>query len=348
MQAVTVLPMQAGSARLDQVAEPPRQEGDLLVQTLAVGVCGTDLEISRGEYGWAPPGRNRLVLGHESLGRVLEAPAGSDLRPGDLVVGIVRQPDPEPCVSCAAGEWDMCRNGRYTEHGIKELDGFMRERYRIDPDHVVKVDPALERTGVLLEPTSVVAKAWDHIERIAARAVWDPEVVLVTGAGPIGLLAALLAVQRGLEVHVLDRVTTGPKPALVADLGATYHTGTVAEAVPYADVIVECTGAGELVLDAIVKAGPDGIVCLTGVSSAGRTLTIDAGALNRELVLENGVVFGTVNANRRHYQAGATALAKADQQWLERLITRRVPLSRWSDALQRRPDDVKAVLDLSV
>ncbi|HEV3013599.1 MAG TPA: glucose 1-dehydrogenase [Actinomycetota bacterium] len=347
MQAITVIPMQAGSARLDDVAEPPREEGDLLVQTLAVGVCGTDLEISRGEYGWAPPGRDRLVLGHESLGRVLEAPGSSSLQPGDLVVGIVRRPDPEPCVSCAAGEWDMCRNGRYTEHGIKQLDGFMRERYRIDPTRAVKVDPALERTGVLLEPTSVVAKAWDHIERIAARAVWRPQVALIVGAGPIGLLAALLAVQRGLEVHVLDRVTTGPKPALVADLGATYHTGTVAEAVPNADVIVECTGAGEVVIDAIAKAAPDGIVCLTGVSSAGRTLTIDAGALNRELVLENGVVFGTVNANRRHYQAAATALAKADQPWLERLITRRVPLSRWSDALQRRPDDVKAVVDLS-
>jgi glucose 1-dehydrogenase len=303
VQAVTVIPMQAGSARLDAVAEPPREEGDLLVQTLAVGVCGTDLEISRGEYGWAPPGRDR--------------------------------------------EWDMCRNGRYTEHGIKQLDGFLRERYRIDPDRVVKVDPAVEGTGVLLEPTSVVAKAWDHIERIAARAVWRPQVALIVGAGPIGLLAALLAVQRGLEVHVLDRVTTGPKPALVADLGATYHTGTLSEAVPHADVVVECTGVGELVIDAIAKAGPDGIVCLTGVSSAGRTLTIDAGALNRELVLENGVVFGTVNANRRHYQAAATAMAKADQQWLERLITRRVPLSRWSDALLRRPDDVKSVVDLS-
>jgi glucose 1-dehydrogenase len=347
MQAITVVPMQADSARLDDVAEPPREEGDLLVQTLAVGVCGTDLEISRGEYGWAPPGRNRLVLGHESLGRVLEVPGSSGLQPGDLVVGIVRLPDPEPCVSCAAGEWDMCRNGRYTEHGIKQLDGFMRERYRIDPDRAVKVDPALGQTGVLLEPTSVVAKAWDHIERIAARAVWSPEVVLVIGAGPIGLLAALLAVQRGLEVHVLDRVTTGPKPALVADLGATYQTGTVTEAVPHVDVIVECTGAGELVVDAIAKAGPDGIVCLTGVSSAGRRLTIDAGALNRELVLENGVVFGTVNANRRHYQAAAAALAKADQPWLERLITRRVPLSRWSDALQRRPEDVKAVVGLS-
>jgi glucose 1-dehydrogenase len=347
MQAVTVQPGQAGSARLDDLAEPSGQDGDLLVQTLAVGVCGTDLEISQGEYGWAPPGHDRLVLGHESLGRVLEAPSGSDLAPGDLVVGIVRRPDPEPCVSCAAGEWDMCRNGRYTEHGIKELDGFMRERYRVDPSAVVKLDPVLERTGVLLEPTSVVAKAWDHIERIAARGVWNPRVVLVTGAGPIGLLAALLGVQRGLEVHVLDRVTSGPKPALVADLGATYHTGEIAEAVPAADVIVECTGVGELVLDGIDKAGPDGIVCLTGVSSPGRRITIDAGALNRELVLENEVVFGTVNANRRHYQAAAAALAEADQQWLERLITRRVPLDRWSDALQRQPDDVKAVLDLS-
>jgi glucose 1-dehydrogenase len=347
MLAITVIPMQAGSARLDDVAESPREEGDLLVQTLAVGVCGTDLEISRGGYGWAPPGRDRLVLGHESLVACWRHPGRAASSLAIWWWGIVRHPDPEPCVSCAAGEWDMCRNGRYTEHGIKQLDGFMRERYRIDPTRVVKVDPALERTGVLLEPTSVVAKAWDHIERIAARAVWRPQVALIVGAGPIGLLAALLAVQRGLEVHVLDRVTTGFKPDLVADLGATYHTGTLSEAVPNADVVVECTGAGELVIDAIAKAGPDGIVCLTDVSTAGRTLTIDAGALNRELVLENGVVFGTVNANRRHYQAAATALAKADQPWLERLITRRVPLSRWSEALQRRPDDVKAVVDLA-
>jgi hypothetical protein len=99
-------------------------------------------------------------------------------------------------------------------------------------------------------------------------------------------------------------------------------------------------------LDAVDKTGPDGIVCLAGVSSAGRTLTIDPGALNRELVLDNELVFGTVNANRRHYQAAAAGLAKADQSWLERLISRRVPLDRWPDALQRRPDDVKAVIDL--
>jgi glucose 1-dehydrogenase len=332
---------------MDHVAEPAPEEGPVLVETLAVGVCGTDLEIANGEYGWAPSGRQRLVLGHESLGRIVAAVDGGELQPGDLVVGIVREPDPAPCENCAAGEWDMCRNGDYTEHGIKELDGFMRERYRLDPRYVVRLDPSLAGTGVLLEPTSVVAKAWEQIERIAGRAVWRPRVVLVTGAGPIGLLAALLGVQRGLEVHVLDRVSAGPKPELVADLGATYHTGTVADAGPHADIVVECTGVGQLVFDAMDKAAPDGIVCLTAVSAVGRTLTIDAAALNRELVLRNDVVFGTVNANRRHYEAAGAALAQADQVWLERLISRRVRLDDWADAMQRRPDDVKTVIDFT-
>src|SRR5215212_1122355 len=192
VQAVTVLPGQAGSARLDDLAEPPPEEGPVLVETLAVGVCGTDLEIANGEYGWAPPGHRRLVLGHESLGRVVQAPEGGGLEPGDLAVGIVRQPDPVPCESCAAGEWDMCRNGRYTEHGIKGLDGFARERYRADADALVRVDASLGLRGVLLEPASVVAKGWEHVDRIGARARWAPRRVLVCGAGPVGLLAALI------------------------------------------------------------------------------------------------------------------------------------------------------------
>src|SRR5207248_2668388 len=141
-----------------------------------------------------------------------------------------RRPDPVPCLNCGLGEWDMCRNGRYTERGIKERDGYCSERYRIEARYAVRVAPGLERVGVLLEPASVLAKAWEQIERIGARAAWKPARVLVTGAGPIGLLAALMGVQRGLEVHVLDRVTEGPKPGLVRDLGAAYHSGSVAQA----------------------------------------------------------------------------------------------------------------------
>ena len=344
MQAITVIPGTPGSARLDEVDEPPAEAGAVLVEAVAIGVCGTDAEIIRGEYGWAPPGRDRLVLGHESLGRVLEAPDDALLAPGDLVVGIVRRPDPVPCVCCAAGEWDQCRNGRYTERGIKELDGYGSERWRVEPEFAVRVAPELGRLGVLMEPASIVAKAWDQIERIGERACGRTETVLVTGAGPIGLLAALLARQRGLEVHVLDRVPDGPKPELAAALGATYHHGDVRE-VGEVDVVVEATGAGlgHDVEDELPGAG--GIVCLTGVSAAGRSIKADAGALNREIVLENDVVFGSVNANRRHYQLAADALARADPRWLERLVTRWVPLDEWRSAFEHRDEDVKVAIE---
>ena len=191
----------------------------MLVDGVALGICGTDAEIVRGDYGEAPAGAERLVLGHESLGRVAEAPDGSGFAPGDLVVGIVRRPDPVPCPSCAAGEWDFCRNGRYTERGIKGLHGYGSERWRIEPEFAVKLDPGLGALGVLMEPTTVVAKAWEQIDRVLARATIGPERVLVTGAGPIGLLAALLARRRGYELTVLDLAKDGPKPALVRDLG---------------------------------------------------------------------------------------------------------------------------------
>jgi glucose 1-dehydrogenase len=345
MRAITLIPGQAGSARLDDVAEPAPDQGAVLVDGLALGICGTDGEIVEGAYGWAPAGEERLVLGHESLGRVRECPDDAGLAPGDLVVGIVRRPDPEPCGCCARGEWDFCRNGRYTERGIKERHGYGSERWRVEPEFAVRLDPQLEDVGVLMEPTSVVAKAWEQIERIGGRACYDPHRVLVTGAGPIGLLAALLAVQRGFDVTVLDRVTDGPKPDLVRRLGASYHSGAVDD-VGEMDIVVEATGAGSVVVDVMSGTASNGIVCLTGVSPAGRTLELDVGGLNRELVLENDVVFGSVNANRRHYEAAADALARADRDWLRAVVTRRVPLDRWAEALERRPDDVKVVVDL--
>ena len=278
MRAITLLPGTPGSAELEEVPEPAAGEGPILVDGVALGICGTDAEIVRGDYGEAPPGAERLILGHESLGRVAEAPEGSGFATGDLVVGIVRRPDPLPCPSCAAGEWDFCRNGGYTERGIKALHGYGSERWRIEPDFAVKLDPALGALGVLMEPTTVVAKAWEQIDRINARATIAPRRVLVTGAGPIGLLAALLADQRGYEVHVLDRATDGPKPALVRALGATYHTGSVHDVDPVPDVIVEATGAAAVVLDAMGHTGANGVVCLTGISSGGHKIALDAGS----------------------------------------------------------------------
>src|SRR5574338_1150555 len=150
MRALTVIPRQANSIALSELEKPVPKPGQILARTRAIGVCGTDHEIVRGEYGEAPPGATRFVIGHESLAEVVSAPSGSGFSAGDLMVGIVRRPDPVPCANCAAGEWDMCRNGLYTEHGIKGADGYAAEFFRLEPDFTVKLDPSLARVGVLL------------------------------------------------------------------------------------------------------------------------------------------------------------------------------------------------------
>jgi len=345
MRALTVQPGVPDSLQLEEFRVPGPDRGAVLLRAVRLGVCGTDREIIAAKYGTAPPGHQRLIIGHESLAVVEAAPEGSGLSRGDLAVGVVRHPDPVPCPNCAAGEWDMCRNGQYTEHGINSLDGFGSEWFRLDPEFVIRVDPSLGELGVLVEPASVVAKAWEHTERIGRRAIWQPARVLVTGAGPVGLLAALLGVQRNLTVHVLDRVDDPVKSALVRDLGASFHLGGLDDVPGSFDVVMECTGAKSLPLDVTAHTAPDGIVCLVGVSAAGIDSTVDVGALNRALVLGDRVIFGSVNANRRHYEAAMRALTAADPGWLRRLITRRVPLDQWRDAFTPRLDDVKTVIE---
>jgi threonine dehydrogenase-like Zn-dependent dehydrogenase len=159
-------------------------------------------------------------------------------------------------------------------------------------------------------------------------------------------MGALMAAQRDFETHVLDVVTEGPKPELVAALGAEYHHVRLADAGVIPDIVIEATGIPVVIEEAIECTAANGVVCLTGVSHGGQCVEIDLGAINRSLVLENHVVFGSVNANRRHYEAAARALADADRAWLERVITRRVPLESFAEALKHRDDDVKVVIEL--
>ncbi len=342
---MTVTPGTSDSARLSEVAEPSPDDGSVLVEGLLTGICGTDLELVSGHFGTGRPGTDQLVIGHESLGRVLEAPAGSGFAPGDLVAGVVRRPDPVPCPACARGEWDFCRNGRYTERGIKEMDGYGAERWRVDPYFAVPVPAGLGNSGVLVEPASVLTKAWEQIDVVGQRSWYGPEHVLVTGAGPIGLLAAMVARQRGYDVHVLDRMSDGPKPELVRALGATYLTDLSQLAV-VPDVVVEATGVGQVVFDCAKLLGPAGMMCLIGISLESAPIDVQLDALIRQLVVRNVALIGVVNAGKRHYADAVDMLQAADADWLSRLITRTVPLSDWPSALDREPDDIKVVVDM--
>jgi glucose 1-dehydrogenase len=344
---MTVAPGQPGSAATEDLPEPDRRDGELLVRGRLIGVCGTDREIADGSYGEAPADADRLIIGHEGLGEVLAAPAQSGFSPGDLVAGIVRRPDPVPCPACAAGHWDMCRNDRFFERGIVRSHGYGSQLWSVEPEYAVRIPSELGELGVLLEPTSVLAKAWDQVDRIAERGFARRDTALVTGAGPIGLLAALLGAQRGYEMHVVDLPIEGAKRDLVESLGGIYHSGDAAAVDAEMDVVIECTGIGAVGRAAATRLVNGGIISLTGIMDADTTQAVNSTEMNRRMVLRNAVLFGTVNAGRRHWEQAADALAAADPAWLSQMITRSVPLSNWTDALERQADDIKVVVDLT-
>ena len=343
--AMSVVPGRRDTAVAAAVPEPPADEGSVLVRTLLVGVCGTDLHVVGGRRRspaprtGAPGAERPLVLGHEAVGRVLAAPPTSGFAPGQLVTGIVRRPCPE-CPACARGDWDFCTSGRYTERGIRSADGFGRDRWRSDPAYLVPVPEELGELGVLVEPMSVVCKALEAALYIARRVPSTPARMLVTGVGPIGMLAAAAGRDAGFEVTVLDRMRTGVKPDLVAALGARYtdDLGSLADG-PRFDLALECSGAASVIAPAAALLGQAGVMVLIA-GAAG-----EAGSVANLLVRANAAMVGTVNAGRRHYSQAVETLVRLDRDWLARLLTRRVPLERWQEALDRDDNEVKVVVD---
>ncbi len=354
MKALIVTPLKAGSGRVAEVPDPQMQSDEVRVRVRDVGVCGTDLEILNGEYGTAPAGEDHLIIGHESLGQVEDV--GSEvegLSPGDWVVAMVRRPDPVPCQNCAASEWDMCMNGLFLERGIKGQHGFMAEFYTEQPRFVVKVPERITPFAVLLEPMSVAEKGVDHIRSIQGRLFWDPQRAVVLGAGSIGLLAGMLLRLDGIEVYFYDRSEAGVKSELAEAMGATYVWAGEHELVALpneigrVDIVFEATGYSPLAFEAMDLVGNNGIVCLSGVSGGERQHNIQADKLNMEMVLSNKAVFGTVNANPRHFARGARHLATIDALMpglLTRMITSRIPLNDILKALKSGADDIKSVV----
>lgn len=314
MRSLLLMPVRPGSLRLQDPPDPPEKEGRVLGQPLHVGLCGTDAEIISRQYGEAPPRADFLVPGHENLGQVLEAPAVSLVAAGEgeLAGGTVRRPDPVPRPACAVGEWTV---------------------------------PAAAGTSSTAFRLCTAWRARAGARRRMPSSSNQPSAV-ITSAGPVGLLAALFAARRALEADVFDRGLTGPGPDLVRALGVTDHAQPVPESGVEGGVVVECTGVPSAVFEVMEHSDTASVVCLTGVSSIGVSSRVDMGDLNRSTVLDDDVVFGCLNANRRHDEAASSALAEADRDWLSRLNSRRLPLDQYASALTRQYDYVEVVLDV--
>lgn len=348
MRAITVLPGRDGSLGVEDVPEPPVEAGEVLVQALALGVCGTDREIAAGEFGVAPPGEDALVLGHELLGEV--AADGHGFAKGDLVSATVRR-SCERCTPCLAGAPDACATGEYSERGITALHGFAAELVVEDPAHVVAVPPALERLGVLAEPASICARGIRHAHAIGARQPWEPQRALVIGAGAIGMLAAYMLRLADYEVWVAARSPAGTeKGELVAAAGAHYLSTaeTALEEAGRFDIVIEAAGNAELMLQAAAQLQRNGVACLLGLDAHPHRLSVDATLFGVDFVIENRVLLGSVNAHKQDWETGVRQLEAMRRRWpeaMERMVGLRVPPDRFQEAFDFR--GVKATLEFS-
>src|SRR6266568_7300563 len=336
MKAIAVHPGEPNSIHLREIPEPQVTEipdgRGVRVQVLRVGVDGTDKEINAAEYGAAPPGDDYLIIGHENFGRVLEVgPNVPDtIRPGGYVVASVRRPGSS--IYGQIGLQDFTTEDVYYERGINLLHGYLTEEYVEDSQFVFPLPDTLAEVGVLLEPTTVAEKGINHAYEIQRRLkIWEPRRACILGSGTIGLLMALTARLRGLELTVFSLPKKPNRNAeLIEQLGGVYVSSqdqTLAEAAarrgPF-DLIFDATGFSPIVWEAAEVLGKNGVLVLASITGGDRKAEINLDKINQGFVLGNKVMVGTVNASPGDFRSGVDDLIKAEAiypGWLRQLLT---------------------------
>jgi threonine dehydrogenase-like Zn-dependent dehydrogenase len=350
MKAVAVFPRTKEVKVIEHQSPQLTHPDEVKLRILDVGICGTDREICAFEYGTPPPGSDYLIIGHESLGEVIEVGAAvSKVKVGDLVVTIVRRPCPHPeCRPCRAGYPDFCVTGDYAERGIKGEHGFMTE-YVVDHERYMHVvPPELRNVAVLTEPLTIAEKARDQIRQIVRRLLWLipyipedkqqatqrlPLTAVVLGAGPVGLLGAMTLMAAGCDIYVYA-LPPAPNPSsdIVEAIGGKYYSqGKIPEETKKAlfghiHLIYEATGVSRLAFEVWKLLGPNSMFIFTGVPSLKGAIEVDADLLMRNIVLKNQVVFGTVNASAENFDEAIKDIGVFHQRWpqaLSALITSR-------------------------
>jgi len=365
LKAIAIVPGTAGSRLVERPEPSVAKPDEVKVRIIRVGICGTDREEVSGGRAQAPDGQTELVIGHEMLGQVVSAGSSvTRVKPGDYAVFTVRRGCGE-CACCLMNRADMCQTGKYRERGIRGLDGYQTE-YVVDQEqYIVRVPPELEPVGVLMEPLSVVEKAIDEALRVQTVRCPDAAVTpdwlhgrrcLVAGLGPVGLLAAMVLYLRGGEVYGLDVVDSNTaRPKWLGGIGGRYIDGRqipadqVEKKIGGMDFILDATGIAQLEFNLLDALALNGMYVLTGIPGGDRPLQIPGGELIRQLVLENQVMLGSVNAARGHFQMAADDLAQAHVRWgaqIAGLITNRYSWDEFAGLMdEHQPNAIKEVIE---
>ncbi len=369
MKAVAVFPAARQIKVIDHPEPPAPGPTEVKLRILDVGVCGTDKEIARFDYGTPPDGSDYLILGHESLGEVIETGAQArDLNKGDLVITMVRRPCDHPeCVACRSGRQDFCYTGDFTERGIKQRHGFMTEFVVDDQKYMNVVPRGLRDVAVLVEPLTIAEKALEQLAQVQQRLPWGlpgstgkpgpgsyRHRALVLGAGPVGLLGAMALIVRGFDVVVYSKGTApNAKADIVTAIGGRYLAAEdvaadkIEAAIGNIDLVYEAVGASSLAFDVLKELGPNAVFIFTGVPGRKGPISVDTDSLMRDFVLKNQVVFGTVNAGRQAFLDAIDDLGEFARRWPKQvvaLITGRFPIDQAPPLVTGQVDGIKNVV----
>ncbi len=359
MKAIAVHPGKPDSIHLEDVPKPSVDEvpdgRGVLVRVLRVGVDGTDKEINAAEYGAAPEGDDFLIIGHENFGVVEEVgPNVPDtIRPGGYVVASVRRPGSS--IYGKIGLQDFTTDDVYFERGINLRHGYLTEYYVEDSSFVFPLPETLRQVGVLLEPTTVAEKGINHAYEIQRRLkVWEPRKALILGSGTIGLLMAMAARLRGLELTVASL----PRPPyrnseLVEELGGAYVStqdkslAELSEERGPFDLIMDATGFSPVIWQAAEVLGKNGVLVLSSITGGDRQAEINSDKINQSFVLGNKVMVGTVNASPADFRSGVDDLIKAQALfpgWLDQLLTTPIAgLENYEEMIRALTEDADAI-----
>jgi threonine dehydrogenase-like Zn-dependent dehydrogenase len=357
MRAVAVFPAKREVHVIDHPEPKLTTDTEAKMRVLEVGVCGTDREIVAFEYGTPPEGFDYLVIGHESLSEVVEVGSKvTKVKPGDLVVMTVRRPCPHPeCVACRQGRQDFCYTGDFTERGIKQNHGYMTEFVVEEEQYLNPVPRELRDVAVLVEPLTIAEKSLEQLWTVQRRLPWDRgHRAVVLGAGPVGILGAMALKVEGFDVSVYSRSPNhNENNPILSAMGIpyiaaeTHSTEEMAKIAGTIDVVYEATGASGVAFDVLKHLGPNAVFMFTGVPGHKGPIPVDTDAIMRNMVLNNQLVLGSVNAPPQAFQKAIQHLGIFAQRWpgaLRSVITGRFPLENALDALKSQPGTVKNIV----
>jgi L-iditol 2-dehydrogenase len=317
-----------GNVSLVDREERPAGPGEVVLEVRGAGVCGTDLHIEADEYASRPP----VTMGHEVSGVVQELGEGVDqVWLGARVVCETYYSTCGVCEWCRDGRINLCPErrsiGSFVDGGFAPLVVVPERNLHRIPDWLD------EHAAALAEPLACVCQCLLDPAKVAAG-----DRVLVTGPGPVGLLAAQVARALGGEALVVGLPSDRARLGAAASLG--FATASAAGDLGTFDVVVECSGSAGGAAACLEAARRGARYVQVGVFGKPVTLTLDR-IFQKELVLTSGFA-STPRSWRR-----ALALIEERRVALEPLVSEVVPLSAWERVFAdlRAGRGIKVVFD---